>query len=108
MTRFFDHNESAGNALEDVTIAVIGYGSQGRAQALNLRDSGLRVHLGLRPNGASWHQAKTDGWAPLDVPEAVKQAQVVMLLVPDPAQPHLFENQVKPHLQENTLLLFSL
>ena len=49
MTRFFDHNESAGNALEDVTIAVIGYGSQGRAQALNLRDSGLRVHQDFDP-----------------------------------------------------------
>ena len=107
MTRFFDHNESAGNALEDVTIAVIGYGSQGRAQALNLRDSGLKVLLGLRPNGASWEQAKTDGWAPLDVPEAVKKAQVVMLLVPDPAQPRLFESQVRPHLAENALLLFS-
>ena len=94
------------NPLENASIAVIGYGSQGRAQALNLH-SGLNVRLGLRPGGYSWRQAETDGWQPLPVTEAVQEADVVVLLVPYPAQPKLFAEQVASFLQPGALLLFS-
>ena len=88
-------------------IAVLGYGSQGRAQALNLRDSGLNVCLGLRPEGRSWTIAEADGWTPLPVDDAVTNADVVVVLVPDMAQPELYENSLKSQLKPGSLLLFA-
>ena len=94
-------------ALEGSIIAIIGYGSQGRAHALNLRDSGREVRLGLRPGGKTWAQAEGDGWRPLPVAEAVDGADVVALLIPDPVQPAVFEAEIAPHLKEGALLLFA-
>ena len=84
-------------------IAILGYGSQGRAHALNLRDSGHEVHIGLRP-GASWDTAVADGFTPRSPPEAAKGASTVMVLVPDMVQP-----QVLAHLELSpaTLVLFA-
>ena len=62
------------DALKGKTIAVIGYGSQGRAQSLNMKDSGLNVVVGLRPSGASWENAKKDGHEVLSIEEASKKA----------------------------------
>ena len=94
MSRLFNENDVAENTLTDARIAVLGYGSQGRAHALNLRDSGLHVELGLRREGRSWGQALEDGWQPVSVPEAVKTAHVVVVLVPDMVQPELFRDEV--------------
>ena len=95
------------NPLKDVRIAVVGYGSQGRAQALNLRDSGLDVSVGLRHGGASWKRAESEGWKPEPVAVAVRSADLVVVLVPDMAQPTLWKEAIEPHLQPGTLLLFS-
>jgi ketol-acid reductoisomerase len=94
-------------ALADKKIAVLGYGSQGRAQALNLRDSGINVVLGLRPGSPTWKQAEGDGWKPQDAAQAVKSADVVCLLVPDLAQGQLYREVVAPNLKAGAMLLFS-
>ena len=93
--------------LTDAAIAVVGYGSQGAAQAKNLRDAGHNVRLGLRPDGASWARAQADGWSPLPVAEAVTDADVVVMLVADMVQPEVFERSVSRHLKPGSLLLFS-
>jgi len=93
--------------LNDKTIAVLGYGSQGRAQALNLRDSGYTVVLGLREGGESWKLAESDGWSPLSMKCAVKQADLVAMLVPDMNQQQVYLEQVEPYLKSGAALLFS-
>jgi ketol-acid reductoisomerase len=88
-------------------VAVLGYGSQGRAHALNLRDAGVDVVLGLRPDGPSARQAAADGFSPLSVPDAAGQADVLAVLVPDMAQPGLFRDQLRGRVRPGTLLVFA-
>ena len=107
MTTLYNRIHVNANALKNQCIAVLGYGSQGRAQALNLRDSGYDVRLGLRPGGRSWQNALDDGWAPHTVTEALHNADVVVVLVPDMDQPRLFKETVAPALKPGSLLLFA-
>jgi len=88
-------------------ISVIGYGSQGRAQALNLRDSGAEVFVGLRREGKSWGVAENDGFQPLGIAQATAKAETILLLVPDPAQPALYRSEIAPHLRAGQALSFS-
>jgi ketol-acid reductoisomerase len=88
-------------------IAVIGYGSQGHAHALNLRDSGAEVRVGVRPGSRGWQAAEKDGFAPLDPTAAAAWADVIMILVPDLAQPELFAQQIAPHLAPGKMLMFA-
>ena len=81
-----------------MNITLLGYGSQGRAHALNLRDSGFHVRLGLRP-GPSFDQARADGFEPVAPAEAVQGADLVSVLVPDMAQPAVLD-QVLPHVEQ--------
>lgn len=92
--------------LSGKKIAVIGYGSQGRGQALNLHDSGLDVIIGIRP-GKSRMQAEEDGLGVYDVSEAAKLADVVMILLPDETQADVYDAEIKPYLEENNCLMFS-
>ncbi|OAG28181.1 ketol-acid reductoisomerase [Thermodesulfatator autotrophicus] len=93
--------------LENQTICILGYGSQGHAHALNLRDSGLKVIVGLRKGGASYEKAKADGFEPLEPAEACAQADVIMMLVPDQVQPEIYEKAVKPNLTAGKMLMFA-
>jgi ketol-acid reductoisomerase len=88
-------------------IAVVGYGSQGRAQALNLRDSGAQVFVGLRENGKSWKLAQSDGFQPLTVKDASAKADTILLLIPDPQQPAVFKSEIEPNLKAGKTLEFS-
>ncbi len=88
-------------------IAIIGYGSQGRAHALNLRDSGFDVRIGLRPGGPTWHKAEADGFQPLPVAEAVQAADIVAVLTPDMVQPALYAEHIAPNLRPGSCLLFA-
>jgi ketol-acid reductoisomerase len=98
----------AGNAdLLDGKVAVLGYGSQGHAHALNLSDSRVDVVVGLREGSKSWAAAEEAGLTVKTVPEAVKGAQLVVFLVPDGDQPSVWENDVAPNLAEGAALLFA-
>jgi ketol-acid reductoisomerase len=88
-------------------VAVLGYGSQGHAHALNLADSGVEVEVGLRPDSASWAAAEEAGLTVKTVAEAVKGAQLVAFLVPDGAQPSLYTDEVEPNLADGAALLFA-
>jgi len=93
--------------LRDRVFAIIGYGSQGHAHAQNLRDSGARVIVGLRPNGASWKQAAADGLEVRTVAEAAKAGDVIMMLVPDQEQRAVFEAAIAPALAAGKTLMFA-
>jgi ketol-acid reductoisomerase len=88
-------------------ISVVGYGSQGRAQALNLRDSGAQVFVGLRENGKSWKLAQNDGFKPLTIKDASAKADTVLFLIPDPQQPAVFKSDIEPNLKSGKTLGFS-
>lgn len=94
------------SVLKGKTIAVIGYGSQGHAQAQNLRDSGLQVVIGLR-EGKSFETAKNDGFEVLSVAEAVSRADVVQILMPDETQASVYKNDIEPNLKNGAALMFS-
>jgi ketol-acid reductoisomerase len=107
MAKLYFEKDANPKALEGLRIAVIGYGSQGRGQALNLRDSGCNVAIGLRPNGPSWKQAVEDGWTPVEPAVAAEGADVVVMLAPDMTQPRLYRETIAPRLKPGALLLFS-
>src|ERR1700735_860968 len=107
MAKMFWDTDTNPRALEGKRIAVLGYGSQGRAHALNLRDSKLNVTVGLRRGGPSWKQAEQDGWKLTGPAEAVEGADVIVMLAPDMAQPALYQNEVAPSLKEGAMILFS-
>ncbi|MDQ2923453.1 MAG: ketol-acid reductoisomerase [Candidatus Dormibacteraeota bacterium] len=88
-------------------VAVIGYGSQGRAHALNLRDSGEDVRVGLYPGSKSIERVEADGLRAVPVPEAVSEATVVMVLTPDAGQGKLFRESIEKHLEPDTMLMFA-
>jgi ketol-acid reductoisomerase len=107
MTKLYFEKDANPKALEGLRIAVIGYGSQGRGQALNLRDSGCTVTIGLRPNGPSWKQAEQDGWTPVEPAATVEGADIVVMLAPDMTQPRLYQEAIAPKLKPGAMLLFS-
>jgi ketol-acid reductoisomerase len=93
--------------LEGKTIAILGYGSQGHAHALNLKDSGCDVVVGLRPDSSSRADAEGEGLTVLDVPEAASRGDVVMILLPDERQAEIWESQISDGIAEGDLLLFA-
>jgi ketol-acid reductoisomerase len=94
-------------SLLDGTVAVVGYGSQGHAHALNLRDSGVNVIVGLREGSSSWRDAEAAGLEVKPISEAVRGAQLVSLLLPDQVQPQVFTEHVEPVLGDDAAVLFA-
>jgi ketol-acid reductoisomerase len=88
-------------------IAIIGYGSQGFGQSMNLRDSGCNVVLGLRKDGNSYKKAKLENFEIMNVEDAVKWADIVQILIPDEIQAKVYEEQIKPNLRAGQYLMFS-
>lgn len=93
--------------LKNRTVAIIGYGSQGHAHAQNLKDSGVKVIVGLRKDSASWAKAEEAGLTVMDVPSAAKAADMVMMLVPDEKAPEIYYNEIAPNLSEGNMLMFA-
>ncbi|MDR3289426.1 MAG: ketol-acid reductoisomerase [Peptococcaceae bacterium] len=101
--------ESDGNLqlFSGKTIAVLGYGSQGHAQAQNMKDSGLDVIIGLRKGSPRWKEAEAYGFQVMTVAEASEKAQIIQLLVPDEKQRDLYEREIKPSIKPGKTLIFS-
>ncbi len=93
--------------IKGKTVAIIGYGSQGHAHALNLNDSGVKVVVGLRKGGASWNKAVNAGLQVAEVADAVKQADVVMILLPDENIAEVYNNQVAANIKPGAALAFA-
>lgn len=106
MTKMYYHNEINETVLKEKKIAVIGYGSQGHAHAQNLKESGFDVRVGIRP-GKSAEQAKQDGLDVKSVAEASKEADVIMILLPDEAQKAVYEAEIAPNLEPGNALVFA-
>ncbi|MGZ4869370.1 MAG: ketol-acid reductoisomerase [Halobacteriota archaeon] len=106
MVQIFYNEDADLKHLSDKKIAIIGYGSQGHAQAQNLKDSGLDVLIGLR-KGRSWDQALKDGFEVLSVAEAANRGDIVQLLLPDERQAAVYAAEIEPQLQEGNVLSFS-
>ena len=105
-TIYYDKDADLG-ALKGKTVAIIGYGSQGHAQAQNLRDSGVNVVIGQRPGGKNYDLAISHGFKPVSAADATKAADVINILVPDELQGDLYEKEIKPNLQPGNILMCS-
>ena len=103
---YYDSDADLG-VLKDKTIAVIGYGSQGHAQAQNLHDSGLNVVVGLRKESTSWKQAQSDGLDVKTVAQAAEIGDIIQMLVPDEIASSIYYNEIAPNLKSGNALSFS-
>ncbi|MCD6319044.1 MAG: ketol-acid reductoisomerase [Candidatus Desulfofervidaceae bacterium] len=93
--------------LKGGKVAVIGYGSQGHAHALNLRESGLNVIVGQRPGGRNYHLALEQGFNPVTAADAAKEADLIALLIQDQYQPEVYKKEIEPYLTEGKAILFA-
>ncbi len=104
--RIYYEQDASLDYLKGKRVAIIGYGSQGHAQAQNLRDSGVDVIIGLR-EGKSWQKAKEDGFEVYSVNDAVAKADLIQLLLPDEQQGRVYQNEIKPFMKKGATLVFS-
>ena len=100
-------NDADLSLLKGKTIAILGYGSQGHAQAQNLRDSGCQVIIGQRPGGPNYDLAKGHGFDPMSAEDATKKADIVNILLPDEVQGDIFRSSVRPNLKPGNILMCS-
>jgi len=107
MAQMFYEKDCNKEALKGKTVAVIGYGSQGHAHALNMRESGADVIIGLYEGSKSAERAKTAGFSVMNTAEAVKKGDIVMVLVNDERQAELYKNEIKPNLTAGMTLCFA-
>src|ERR671938_114100 len=102
----YDQDADPGK-LDGKTVAILGYGSQGHAHALNLRDSGVEVVVGLREDSSSVEKAKGDGLRVSSIADAASEGDVVMVLLPDERQAKVFESEIRDGVAPGNLLLFA-
>ncbi len=107
MARMYYDEDAKLDLLTDKTVAIIGYGSQGHAHALNLKDSGVNVIVGLYPGSKSRAKAEADGLTVHNVADAAAKADVIMILLPDEVQKQVYTNEIAPHLTEGKVLAFA-
>ncbi len=107
MATIYYANDANPELIKAKKVAVVGYGSQGHAHALNLQDSGVEVKVGLHENSKSIEKAKADGVTVTTVAEAAEWADVIMVLAPDTVQPRVYEESILPHLTSGKTLMFA-
>ncbi|HIP25590.1 MAG TPA: ketol-acid reductoisomerase [Archaeoglobus profundus] len=93
--------------IKDKKVAILGYGNQGKAHALNLRDSGIDVIIGLYKQSKSWKKAEDDGFEVKEVKDAVAEADIITFLIPDMVQPEVYRKFVKDYIEEGDMLMFA-
>jgi len=93
--------------IKSKSVAIIGYGSQGRAHALNLRDSGVKVTVGLREGGKSWEAAQKDGFKPVSIEEAAENSDVICMLIPDTEHGNVYRQRIESSLRAGKALMFA-
>ena len=104
--RYYEKDGNLDN-LKGRTVAIIGYGSQGHAHALNLRDSGVDVIVGLYPGSKSWPKAEASGLKVINTADAAKAADVVMILLPDEHHPQVYQEEIEPNIKKGATLAFA-
>jgi len=107
MKKLYYDQDANWEAIKDKKVAVLGYGSQGRAHAMNLKESGVQVTVGLYAGSKSWNKAAEDGLAVATVNEAVAQADIVVILLPDEKQAAVYRDQIAPNLRKGAALVFA-
>lgn len=107
MARMYYDTDANLDLLAQKTVAIIGYGSQGHAHALNLKDSGINVIVGLYPGSKSAEKAKAAGLTVYPVAEAAQKADLIMILLPDEVQKSVYKQEIEPHLKEGKVLAFA-
>ena len=107
MMKMYRDKDIDDQILIDKTIAIIGYGIQGRAQALNTRDSGFNIVLGLREGGPSWKKAEKEGFEVFTIDEATKIGDIIHILIPDEEQPGVYDMQIRNNLERGKAISFS-
>ena len=107
LNKIFKDKDINYNLLQSKTIAIIGYGNQGKAQALNLKDSGINVIIALRVNSKSIKLAQSDGFQVLSIPKAIQLSDIICILIPDEEIQSTFNNTIKSYLQKGQSLLFA-
>jgi len=107
MLKVYTNKDGSAAALKGKTVAVIGYGSQGHAQAQNLRDSGVKVVIGQRKGSANYKLAVKHGFKPVSAAKAAEQADVIQILLPDEVQKDVYEKEILPHLKAGKCLIWS-
>ena len=107
MARTWKDADVSLDPIKNQTIAVLGYGIQGSAQANNLKDSGLNVIVGLQESGSSWKKATADGHQVMTIPQACEKADIIHVLIPDMVQSQIYKEQIESHLKTGKALSFS-
>ena len=107
MSKLYYDQDADLKFLRAKTVAIIGYGSQGHAHALNLRDSGVSVVVGLADGSASRARAEAEGLTVLSVAAAARRSEVIMMLAPDPVQPEVYHRDIEPNLERGDTLMFA-
>jgi len=107
MARIYYDQDADIKNLKDKVVAVLGYGNQGRAHALNLKDSGIEVIIGLYRQSKSWKRAESEGFEVFEVPEAVRRGDVIVFLIPDMVQPEVYRRFVRDNIEEGDMLMFA-
>ena len=105
--RLFYESDADLGLLQGKKVAIVGYGSQGHAQAQNLRDSGMQVIVAQRPGSYNYNLAVEHGFKPVSVEEAAAQADIIQILIPDHVQAAVYRNSIAPHLKPGKMLMFS-
>ena len=107
MARIWKDSDVSLDPIKNQTIAILGYGIQGNAQANNLKDSGLNVIVGLQETGASWKKSKDDGHQVMSISKACEKADIVHVLIPDMVQAQVYKEEIEPYLKTGNALSFS-
>ena len=107
MAKMYYESDADPSLLESKSVGIIGYGSQGHAHALNLKDSGVKVTVGLYEGSSSWSKAQEAGLEVATVAEVAEKSDIITMLIPDTVQPRVFQESILPHLSDDKTLMFA-